>query len=863
MNYSALQFMASVVQKYGTLTLKNMPSTAEASETSPDWVASVGKLYYSMMREKRARYALFLLSGDLDACTDKYFAQVSQALSKAVISPHYQDRLLPDDIEQVIATSLGRFDIFEEGGAVKLMRENPDAREATEELYDLEDSNYPRIRQTVGQHMSSSGSFYNMGAMHQAVYDTLLPNVDADLQRLINKSSGVKSRQMLRRMMNNPTNSAYLYGISNIGTPTTRFYVEVQQKGGVEGWINIVTKMRVEKLLAQTLERVRSILYEFPVEIRRQFSIRFYPMIYANLADRLGLPRKERESDGYEFKSIQETHRGQFPPISQNEVISDFYLTDNLKLGFRVPTIVELFQKQAKELYKRISGVGGRPFKNMKELMASDAYAPVIEVLMTKGVSLNKRQNILYTSDSAIRRGTWEAKGIPDGKYELRSMIYSKKITVESQEVVDKAEIKNNQSPFYLWNVGDDHLLFTKHMDYLKEYMTEICDGYNMIYSKKANYIINARYGGGLVIAERLGRIDPRTKRIYPQLYAKLKQIVVERSKMQDSTWMERAPSIKTQLKGEFLKKINVNGEHVWRLIERTQCLLYYHHDSIIKEYAMISIDPRLPTKIGGFDIWKGADFETSELTHMHLRLLKFYRTQLPEFYPRYVKEVRKRLNRFRTERMKMRPKKPIPHGAWPIPKLEYKQLIFKLIGYMNMFEEKSETVEVSWKQVAQDVNTYVTTHYNIWEGDNAFNRTIDFINTGEYLNEKGYLKPKVEKVDVEKLLAKWNIVPLPKKMSCRVYIDECIQHMDEDLRTLNVDYKTFEMFNFLKREQDVIINEVSRIRGELLTTDLREGLQPEVFSLKKQYKSFQEEGRAKCIELLIAQTQVAAALNI
>jgi hypothetical protein len=850
MNYSALQFCASVIQKYTTSALRNMPITAEAMEPKPDWIASINEVYRKMTPSLKAKKSnrtptlIYIMSGDLEGCTNRYLAEVSRALTRRLLKAH--DPVIKPDFEAVIRASLGRYDIFFDGPEIQSMRENTDAREASEQLMDIEDNpQIFRIKQTIGQHMSSSLSFPVMGAMHQAVYDTIIPEADEDLQNALSSTTRRKDKQFLRRMMQGGLIAKYIYGIDNNGYPTTNYFVEVGKRNHYAVWEN-----RALLLLNQVQYDVMQFKMSLPIQMMAQLQCVYRVMDYKEAKKEYGLPRKEKENpvgENIEFKGVPEMTVKRWGMISSNEVLNGTEIT-------------------AAELCRTYEARRKRPdffddkeeffYITKKGITTSERQKPVVEVMFLVSGSRDRSCPILYTSDSKIRYRTFSARQIPDGLYRLVSMTFRQRVQIEGQEISKwLGDIEYIQAPLHAWSVGDDHLLVSRYMDLLEQYKKETVDSYNQLYSIKANYISDATAKGGLVIAERLGRIDRRMRRIYPQIYVKIKQLVTERMTNADSSWMERSPAIKTQLYMEFHGKQNVSNLELWQFIEKAQEILYINNEKAIKFMAATSIDPRLPIKLGGQDVWRNADFEMSEITIWHLRLIDFYSRIIPELLPIYIKGIRKRVNRFRTTNKDKGRRKFYKKGNWPVPRKEFKELLFSLVGFVSMIDTEIETTQVNYRTVAIETRDYIRCHYSLWEPTAADPTS----------HQVKFVSKEMEKLRTPtppSILEDW-IKIRPKNMTHLPMIDSLLKVVDEDSRQLYVDLDTFKLYSYLLNEKDKLIESTSRIRGELLTDEKGIALQPGNLDFNINYKAFKDLANAQHWDYIMDRVERSIALNL
>jgi hypothetical protein len=274
---------------------------------------------------------------------------------------------------------------------------------------------------------------------------------------------------------------------------------------------------------------------------------------------------------------------------------------------------------------------------------------------------------------------------------------------------------------------------------------------------------------------------------------------------------MERSPSIKTQLINEFMKKSNVDRLDLWRLIEKAQSLLYYNNVSNIKRYASISIDPRLPRKIGGLDVWRQAECELSYTTMMHLRLVIFYAKHMPEQLPTYVKNIRKRLNRFRTIREDKAKLKWYRPGPFEVNRKEYKELIYSLAGLFLMIDTKLSVEEVDFNTAAHETAEYIKANYHMWEPSIPAKEELV-----EFVREKYEKEDSFNKKD---LFKSW-LETVPLVMKPLAFVDEAMKVIDQDFRVLKVDRETFEVYHHLNAQKYRVTDSLSRIRGENITTE-------------------------------------------
>jgi len=819
MNLSALQFLASVPQKYATRALRNMPLTAEAMERSPDWIHSVHLAYRHLIpRGLKGRdintFKLYIMSGDLERCTDMYVAAVSQELIQRLMKA-YPHGLLNDELVEVIRTSLGRYDIFFDSMRISMLRQNPNATKAIEALMDMEDDpSVDRVRQTIGQHMSSSLSFPVMGTMHQAVYDHLVPDVPDEVQKKLAAIKDRKGYQLARRIIQGGYKATYLFGVDDHGYSTTAITngpnmltTKLKQaKGNLDLKRNIVFE-RYRLAVGVACQVFGGIIAHLP--FKEGISVNVWVRSYGQCEMSYGLPRKESEVGGIEFKALRlSSHEGQFAG--------------------------ELFYNQsldavAAEGVNNLNEYGQYDQKFRFDKINNKMIAPAVIFEVHSWNLTEQRDNTIWTSDSAIRNRTFgrndpTALRIPDGSYNLRSMLHTRSIEIQAGKVewLDESYLSDKRSapqivdlPMYAWDVGDDHLLVSRYRDYLDEYMITTSNGFNQTYSKKANFISSTGdERSGLVIAERLGRVDRRLRQIVPQLYIKVKQLIAERLKFSESTWMEKSTAIRTQLKADFGDKHGVDKWDLWTLIETGERILLQNNLYSITRYASISIDPRLPRRLGGFSISCDLNVEYSETTIQHLRLVAFYHKYNRDMLPLYVKGLRKRLTRFRIVPKKdwlgreipSRTRKFYEPGRYRIPRKLFKDVINRLLGFVNMMDEQHEVREVDAMTVASDVASYVSMHYHTWVGGAYNGKVIEFLKedktvdpsmrgTLEYLQWLDYTSTESFKE------------PLP-------LVDELERIIETDERQLKVDQDTFLLWIYLQETSHDLIEKVSKIRG-------------------------------------------------
>jgi len=729
MNYSALQYLASILQKPFTEWLRNMPATAEGIDPKCNFISAIDSAYRQIAGWKLGR-GLYILSGDLSGCTNHFIPVVSQAAAKKAVT-HVNGRLSPAE-NMIIETSLGRYDIFFQSPQVDEMRRS-DPVSATYALSDLEGSDAFRLKQTIGQHMSSSLSFPVMGTMHQSIYDHLSPKRD---KRFTNPLV----RQLFRRIAQGNGEAVYVFGVTNSGKC---WYLS---KG--------LTKHLPQN---QHLAMQARVLYDLT---------RTYLEKFDKTLKKLGMKAL------FTFEWISK-----FPMPQESELGNVEYKAPGYRDG--LPSPLPMFSI-------------GRD--TMSEVSFRKKMTPGPAALK---VTIKLPQNAadivptLYIADSMLLRNQLPSRFYPDGEYAVESMCFQTSVIITQGVISWAPKIQPTLRMIYLWSVGDDHLVLSQSHEFIRAYQDTTQRYFNQEYNRKANYVSST----GVLIAERLGRVDPRNQRIIAVPYIKVKQLVVPRAYGAGSSWMERSTSIRTQMLAEYRHKSGVLPNFLYRMIQNAEKILYWNNQSDIDWFISNSIDPRLPKQLGGYEISPTNRQDINLVTWRHLVNLTYLRNHYADYLPKYVKHIRAAANRFRNKKTDTREIKLYKEGPYFVARKDYKEFLYMRFGFIAMLQSSSQVEEVSSRAVAQDLNGEVNMVYSqlfpAWYTvQTALERAKGELPTLETCFELRILGPQVPDSP-----------------------NDILKYVDLDPRTLGISYADLEFYSTALQMEERITKNLSESR--------------------------------------------------
>lgn len=763
MNIANLQYLASSLQKRMTKWLRNMPCTAEGLEARPDWITPMSNLVKKQLKfaaKQGYHPELYFMSGDLEGCTNRYIPEVSQALTLKGLSYYHAPS---EQDEFVVKTSLGRYKIFFNNDQFELHRNHPETPDAITFVENLRTADADVV-QTIGQHMSSSLSFTVMGGMHQAIFDSVTPEIN--LSHILTKTErkrDMERNQLARRLVAGAGHALYIGGLQNNGSIMPTFYGELKNLTRDHiGAIRFRHLAHVLKPLSKTLKTDAFAHITARVEI----------VLEKDLAKKGFMGRREVENDNVEYKGSTAT--------TQSDDRQIFDLTLPAFLGYCNSS---------------------SPFKKgVPNADYAGKFVSKITLLVHLSARMRERPDTLYCSNTTVLSCNFDATGIFDGEYTLESMHYTRKVTIEDEQIAESETIRPVTRSLYGEGTGDDHLLFTNQKEILIKYMRTAENNWNQVYNKKANFISTE----GFVVGERLGRLDGRNKRVTAEPYIKTKQLLVESSFGAASSWMERASSIRIQMLSEFKGRSGIDSLHLYRMIENAEMLLYMLNKKAIDYMIENSIDPRLPPQLGGCGVWKGIKTPMNDLTQAYLCLLEYYHTQAPEYFPRFVKRIKKIALRFRKPQKQTAPK-IWEDGHIPVPRKEIKEISHNLFGFLTALSTDTRTSEVGYMQVASELRAFISVHY-------AHHEPLLYSVSRLTLS-----KPAWKRWFKDVVLAPTTLVP-------GRYSDETISqilgYIDDDQRTVGLSSQSYTQFLYLKAVQKRISKKISENRSMGIVSD-------------------------------------------
>jgi hypothetical protein len=650
MNYSALQYLASILQKPFTDWLRNLPGTAEGLVGKSRLIEALNSAYKQIAGWK-LYYGLYILSGDLSGCTNHFIPAVSQAAAYKAVA-HVNGSISKAE-DMIIRSSLGRYDIFLESPITASMRKSSPLS-AAYALLDLEGSDHPRIAQTIGQHMSSSMSYPVMGTMHQSVFDYVLP-------RTTKRWNDPLKRQLFRRIAQGAGHAVYYFGVLNSGAYWRLSKGATKHLSLSRGQQAMYECNTLASLLHDFMERFDKAFLDCKLQPKYTFSV---------VRDNLPV---ESELGGVEYKA----------PGFRSE------------LPGKIPA-------------RRYHGVHFPGSTELQKFVDPQKGGFGIKVTIT--VPEDKSDDpIIFVADSELRQKRLPSLSYPDGEYLVESMCYKTRVTITAGSYSWSNTVEPTLRLLYMWSIGDDHVLLSQSREHVDFYQKLVVESYNQEYNRKANYL-SAR---GLVIAERLGLVDRRNHSIVSCPYIKVKQLVVPRAFGAGSSWMERSTSVRTQMLNEYLHAPGVQSQFLYLMIKNAERVLYWNNKKEIDYCISNSIDPRFPREIGGQEVINESRQDFSLVSWRHLVNLTYLRRHIAEYFPRYVKHIRGASNRFPPTESETRLPKLYTVGRFLVPRKKFKDFLYSRFGFVSMLSQDTHVKELSSREVCDKVKGEVNMVYS------------------------------------------------------------------------------------------------------------------------------------------------------
>jgi hypothetical protein len=429
----------------------------------------------------------------------------------------------------------------------------------------------------------------------------------------------------------------------------------------------------------------------------------------------------------------------------------------------------------------------------------------VIEIVF----AIKSKYPIIYCSDTAILNRTWDAKRYQDGTYLLRSSAYECLVDIVSGDATWRGKRIPTDKLMYVFSIGDDHILISKFLSLQRQYEKAAEENWHQNYNQKADYINNtSALPCGIVIAEVLASVDRRNRKFIPCLYSKLKQLIVEKweSGAKDS-WMDRSTAIRTQITREYSTIANVDRQRMYLLIEKAELLLFEINERSIRRFYSEGLDPRLSRKLGGYEITSQAKLgPVNILTKLHLSNIWELYQRYPDILPKYIKTVRKLSSRYRTETQK-RDFKLYSPGSYQVSRKDFKDMIYRLFGFITVMDKQPTSVRVSAQRVCEDVSQVVCLYASELNPHSyTALRKIDFSpSTGaKHVPPSKFTTSLLHEDELSKLLP---------------YIDQILKIVDHDNRKLSIDAETMKVYLLLKARADELQEKLSAARHRATTS--------------------------------------------
>jgi hypothetical protein len=155
-----LSMMLPEINFLGKTIKRSMMKILNHAKTSDLFTQS--KYYYSVLCSKY-KAGDWIHSGDFESCTNRYDFRVTRVLFWEIF--RYCTGMTDDRYRRIIFTCLGAYCLVEKNDFIDEVRKDPNMENKRDRvmymLYCL-----PFLKQTLGQHMGASLSFYFMGLMH-------------------------------------------------------------------------------------------------------------------------------------------------------------------------------------------------------------------------------------------------------------------------------------------------------------------------------------------------------------------------------------------------------------------------------------------------------------------------------------------------------------------------------------------------------------------------------------------------------------------------------------------------------------------------------------------------------------------------
>lgn len=843
MSTVAIRFVGSTLQKYATKWLRNMPVTAELLQPTANWAKSIDRAYQALHKRFPGQ-PVYLHSGDLVGCTNNYLKEISREMIMKGFS--FFANAHPE-ARKIVNLVLGSYRIYLSHKIKNLeFRDNVSVIDGFEEFLNMLDNSKEGeeyFRQLIGQHMGMPLSFPVMGGMHQALYDVVYPpeRYELDSAPLFDASTSASSpriRQILGRASHRRC------------AGKMQVQLGVDEQGGIEHNIKMNQKY-FEGLVATIAQNDAKQGKKATLTAAQKTMLVTHQVFQSELARTLMIYRLEinelrKEFPDLEFIVIEK----QFGAGQTGQKTKDGKVDDRSTAN-GTPILLP-------ELSEYYSGQTGKPFWENKSAYLHK-YAPDLKVKLPKINSDNVKgyinfatvgvvlviefsiktatvpRNYIWASDSEVEDSRLDcARDLTtNGRYIVQSCTYQRRYTIESGKVISTGNRFIREAKGYASSAGDDLAHITADLRNVQAVRTRGTTDFNQKWNKKADYCSTKGY----VIAENIGRVNTHTGRVFPEFYVKIKQLVTDQGSQQIDSWMERAASIRIQLLKEFNSWTTESRDpsrevrrHLYRIIENAEEILYYNNKKGINWMIYNSLDPRLEPQLGGCGVWKGIQAPFSELTLEHLRVLTYLSKYERCLLPKYVKQVHRFAMRHRVSRPPGRTKQIVKPGPYEIPRCEFKELYYSLLGWVDQLEDETSIEIVRKETVAHDVSALV----HLWS------RTIKSFGDGPTLAAWSEIKKvwvaeylpgftSSSGVGTESPVTMAFIVGnanIPQGTNC-VYAQTCAnrlygevdlsfvrEHIKDDPRVMSVDEKGFQLFTQLKGRKQELIDEISTSRN-------------------------------------------------
>lgn len=314
-----------------------------------------------------------------------------------------------------------------------------------------------------------------------------------------------------------------------------------------------------------------------------------------------------------------------------------------------------------------------------------------IQVKMTMQMEIPKS----YTSDSRINYDRWNREA---GFAESMTRMY--KISTRTRQWINRF-VKRD---FYCFNVGDDHLNISPHLEAIYAFKHILKENMNQEYNNKADYISTE----GAIIAEKCIEIDQRFH------FRSAKQVVIIKQKQlldyqrTNVKWLEKMKGINAFYQNEYKGKYSSYESEKYDAAAKAQMNLIECNFNAWRLYCSKCINPSIANHIGGLGYFKS--IPNNDITTKHLQNLAFLWRYNQSMYYIYMKAMRKMLSPTKVVRA-LRPHKTFVQsypGLIRVPYQEVKDVVYRKIEMMETIKTRVSTITKSLNTIIRETEAFV-----------------------------------------------------------------------------------------------------------------------------------------------------------